>query len=201
MFQCYTGRQNPRKRPALPQFQSLQILRYHQDLHRRKSPSLSFREMRADETSPSISPSVYVIIVSFTASDECHTTGISYDAFTATFEPEAISTYGPGGIPNAFNFSDMPCGPNGMKYAQGKAYRPYLVAPAGLMDQMGLHEACALNSWPDPSIKLLPQRPDGPFGRLRKRESRDQKRDAVPAQITPLSPAKTPQPKRTTGRY
>ena len=100
---------------------------------------------QSTEIYPSISPSIYVVIESFTASDECHLTGTSYDTFTATFVPEAISTFGPGGIPNAFNFSDMPCGPNGMTYPQGGHYEPYLVAPAGLMDQMGLPEGCALN--------------------------------------------------------
>ena len=87
-----------------------------------------------------------------------------------------------------------------MKYSQGQAFRPYLVAPAGLMDQMGLHEDCALNSWPDPSSKLMRQNLDGPFGRPRKRELREQSRDAVPAPVAAPIPAKTPDPKWTSNR-
>ena len=142
-----------------------------------------------------MSPSVYAIIESFTASNGCSTIGRAFSAFTASFDPGEVSTYAAGGVPAVFNFSDMPCGPDN-NASDAEPYWPYIVAPPSLFEQMGGgYNDCRLNSWPDPSITLVPGAADGPFGSPPLHPGRH-RRAPAPADRLPQAPERTSEPTR-----
>lgn len=168
-----------------------------------------------------MSPSIYAIVISFTASDGCQIIGKTYDTFTGSFLPEEVSI-----VPWAFGvftnlYADVPCGPPGYNL-NGKPFKPEFAAPHALFDQMGgsAYDGCEIEMWKDPSYTLVQDNgaingPDLP-SRVKPRlyEGRDVEarglhqlvdadptngpdlpqdgRAAATAHVAPQAPAKTP---------
>ena len=169
-----------------------------------------------------MSPSIYAIVISFTATDGCRQIGNAYDTFTASFPPEDLSivTWAPGEL-FTNHYADAPCGPPGSNL-HGKPFKPWFAPPHALFDQMGGpgYGGCEIDGWRDPSYTLVPDNgtingPDLP-SRVKPRlyEGRDVEarglhqlvdadptngpdlpqdgRAAATAHVAPQAPAKTP---------
>ena len=102
-------------------------------------------------------PSIYAIVVSFTATDGCVQIGNAYHTFTASFAPEEVSivSWDTGEI-FTNHFADAPCGPPGYNL-NGKPFEPWFAPPTALFDQMGgaQYDGCQIARWRDPSYTLV----------------------------------------------
>ena len=122
-------------------------------------PSPTDTNLRTNEskTNYRVSPSVYAIVVSFTASNGCSQVGIALDTFTASFAPDELATitWAPG-YTNTNSYTDVPCGPPGFD-GHGRSYQPKFFAPHALFDQIGGagYAGCWFPPWDDPSIRLV----------------------------------------------
>ena len=167
-------------------------------------------------------PSIYAVVVSFTATNGCQQIGNAFDTFTASFAPDELSivTWAPGEIYTNL-YADAPCGPPGYNL-NGNPFKPWFAPPHALFDQMGGpgYGGCQIGPWRDPSYTLVPDNgpinePDLP-SRVRPRlyEDRDVEarglhqlvhadptntpdlphhvRAAATAHVAPQAPAKTP---------
>lgn len=102
-------------------------------------------------------PSIYAVVVSFTATDGCKQIGNAFDTFTASFAPDELSTisWAPS-LTITNSFTDAPCGPPGYDL-KGKPYQPWFVPPHALFDQMGGpgYLGCQFFWWKDPSYSIV----------------------------------------------
>lgn len=147
-------------------------------------------------------PSVYAVIESFTITA---TDGRVWatDFFTASFDPEEMSTKDGDGTTKSFNFGDFPCPPPSVEL-NGQPYQPFWAPPPSLLDQMGkgdpdflrdiTGEPCVLGDWIDPPHPVHSVLSVNPAV-LPPPEKRPQQRraQALPLE-TAHAPVKTPQP-------
>ena len=105
-------------------------------------------------------PSVYAVVISFTATDGCQVIGNAWDTFTASFSPEEVSVV-PGAAGEIFTnlYADGPCGPPG-QMLNGKPFKPSFAPPPALIEsieQAGgpMSIECEYEPWKDPSYTLV----------------------------------------------
>lgn len=128
-------------------------------IHTVSIPSRKYAILRVNGSKPiyRVSPSVYAIVVSFTASNGCSQVGIATDTFTASFAPDELKTvtWAPG-LTNVNSYTDAPCGPPGFD-GHGRSYQPRFYAPHALFDQIGGpgYAGCYFPPWDDPPIRLV----------------------------------------------
>lgn len=122
--------------------------------------SPDYTDLRTDRSKPicRVSPSVYAIVVSFTASNGCSQVGSAVDTFIASFPPEELATVTwATDLTQTNSYTNVPCGPPGFD-GHGESYKPWFYAPHALFDQIGGpgYGGCWFPAWPDPSIRLVP---------------------------------------------